>query len=120
ADIGTVLPLSEGGKLKILASTTKEPPTIAKDIPTIAAVGMPDLLSDTWTAFTAPPGTPLDVREKLAAGIKEVMFTPQIKSRLEAVGIEPWGLGPQEMAEVVKKESQRWTDVVRKADVRIQ
>ncbi len=120
ADIGTVLPLAQGGKLKLLASTTKEAPSIAKNLPTIAAVGMPDLLSDTFTAFTAPPGTPLDIREKLAAAIKEIMFSPQIKARLEAVGVEPWGLGPKEMAELVKKETQRWTDVVRKADVRIQ
>ncbi|MDB5572348.1 MAG: extracytoplasmic binding receptor, partial [Hyphomicrobiales bacterium] len=55
ADIGTVRPLAEGGKLKLLASTTLEPPAIAKDVPTIAAVGMQDLLSDTFTAFSGPP-----------------------------------------------------------------
>ncbi len=120
ADIGTVLPLAQGGQLRLLAATTRDAPSIAKDLPTIAAVGLPDLLSDTWTAFTAPPGTPLDIREKMAAAIKEIMFTPQIKARLEALGVEPWGLGPQEMADLLKKETQRWTDVVRKADVRIQ
>ena len=120
ADIGTVLPLAADGKLRMLASTTKEAPSVAKTLPTVAQVGMPELLSDTWTAFTAPPGTPLAAREKLAAAIREIMFTADVKARLEAVGIEPWGLGPKEMAELVAKETKRWTEVVHKANVRLQ
>ena len=120
ADIGTVLPLAQDGKLRMLAATGKTAPAVAKSLPTVAEVGLPELLSDTWTAFTAPPGTPLAVREKLASAIREIMFAPEIKARLEAVGVEPWGLGPKEMAELVAKETTRWTDVVHKANVRLQ
>ena len=120
ADVGTVLPLAQGGKLRMLAATTKEAPAVARELPTIAQVGMPELLSDTWTAFTAPPATPLAIREKVAAAIKEIMFFADIKKRLEAVGVEPWGLGPKEMFQLVAIETRRWTDVVRKANVRLQ
>ena len=120
ADIGTVLPLAQDGKVRMLASTTPTRPAVAKSLPTVAEIGMPELLSDTWTAFTAPPGTPLAVREKMAAAIREIMFLPDVKARLEAVGVEPWGMGPKEMAELVAKETKRWTDVVYKAGVRLQ
>jgi tripartite-type tricarboxylate transporter receptor subunit TctC len=120
ADIGTVLPLSQGGQLRLLAATTKVSPAAAKGLPTIAEVGYPDLLSDTWTAFTAPPGTPLAIREKLSVAIREAIFSDVVKAKIEPVGVEPWGLSPAEMAALVKTERERWTGVVTKANVKLQ
>jgi len=121
ADIGTVLPLTEGDKpVRILAVTVKQAPSIAKQLPTIADVGLPELQSDTWTAFTAPPGTPLAIREKWAEAVREIMFTPEVTATLAKIGVEPLGLGPTQMADLVAKETSRWTEVVRKANVRIQ
>ena len=120
ADIGTVLPLSQGGQLRLLAATTKVAPSVSKGLPTIAEVGYPELLSDTWTAFTAPPGTPLAIREKLSAAIREAIFSDVVKAKIEPVGVEPWGLNPAEMAAVVKSERERWTGVIQKANVRLQ
>lgn len=62
---------------------------------------------------------PLDVREKLAAAINGIMVERVIKGRLESLGVEPWGLGPKEMEAHVKKERARWTDVVRKPNVKM-
>lgn len=121
ADIGTVIPLTEGDNpVHMLAATVMKPPAIAPKLPTIADVGMPDLQSDTWTAFTAPPGTPRDIRDKWADAIRTIMFTPEVTAHLAKLGVEPLGLGPQEMADLVAKETARWTDVVKKANARIQ
>lgn len=120
ADIGTTMPLLDGKLVRVLATLTKEPIAVAPDAPTIASVGLPDLLSDTWTAFTAPPGTPLDVREKLAAALKDIIFDPEVVSRLARLGVVPWGLGPKEAAEVIARETIRWTDVVNKAGIRVE
>lgn len=121
ADIGTVMPLTQGDRpVRMLAATVEKRPGIAPNLPTIAEVGMPELQSDTWTAFTAPPGTPLAIREKWAAAIKEVMFTPEVMATLAKLGVEPWGYGPKQMSELVAKETKRWTDVVFKSGARIQ
>ena len=120
ADIGTALPLVQGGLLRILATLTKEAPPVAPDLPTIASVGMPELLSDTWTIFTAPPGTPLAIREKLAAAMRDAIFQPDIKARLEKIGVVPWGLDVTQTAELVARETKRWTDVVRAANVKVE
>ena len=120
ADIGTVLPLTESEKpVRMLAATVAKAPTIAPKLPTIAEVGLPELLSDTFTSFTAPPGTPVDIREKLAAAIREIMFTPEVMDQLAKLGVEPLGLGPTEMTAHVARETVRWTDVVRKANARV-
>lgn len=121
ADIGTVFPLTEGERpVRMLAATVPSRPKIAPNLPTIAEVGLPELQSDTWTAFTAPPGTPLAIREKWAAAVREIMFTPEVVATLAKLGVEPWGYGPKEMSELVAKETARWKDVVRKSGARIQ
>jgi len=120
ADIGTTMPLYQGGLVRILATLTKEPLAVAPGVPTIGSVGLPELLSDTWTAFTAPPGTPLDVREKISAALKQIIFDPEVTKQLAALGVVPWGLGPQEAAQVIARERTRWTDVVIKAGIRVE
>ena len=119
-DIGTVLSLAQGGKLRMLATLTKEAPPVAPDLPTIASVGLPELLSDTWTVFTAPPGTPLAIREKYAAAMREAIFLPDVKERLEKLGVVPWGLGVQQSANLIRAETKRWGDVVRIAGVKVE
>ena len=118
SDIGTALPLAQGGLLRMLATLTKEAPPAAPDLPTIAAVGMPELLSDTFTTFTAPPGTPLDIREKLAAAMREIIMAPDVKERLNKIGVVPWGLNVQESAAHIAAESERWTAIVKRANLR--
>jgi tripartite-type tricarboxylate transporter receptor subunit TctC len=119
ADIGTITPLAQAGRVRMLAATVKEPPANARHLPTIADVGLPELQSDTWTAFTAPPGTPLEIRQKLADEIRAIMFSKPVVERLTKLGVVPWGLGPKEASEVIARETKRWTEVVQRANVRL-
>ena len=118
SDIGTALPLAQGGLLRMLATLTKEAPPAAPDLPTIASVGMPELLSDTFTTFTAPPGTPLDIREKLAAAMHEIIMSEDVKARLNKIGVVPWGLNVQESAAHIAAESERWSAIIKRANLR--
>lgn len=120
ADIGTIMPLAQAGKVKMLAATMKETPKQAAGVPTIAQAGLPLLLSDTWTAFTAPPGTPLDIRQKFGDAVREIIFSAPVVARLDTLGVVPLGLGPKESADLIASESKRWTEVVDKANVRLQ
>ena len=120
ADIGTAMPLIQGNKLRMVATLSKDPLSIAPDMPTIGAVGIPELLSDTWTGITAPPGTPLDVREKISAAMREVIFMPDVKDKLANIGVVSWGLNPAQSKELIVRETKRWSDVVEKANVRLQ
>ena len=118
SDIGTALPLAQGGLLRMLATLTKEVPPAAPDLPTIASVGMPELLSDTFTTFTAPPGTPLDIREKLAAAMREIIMSEDVKAKLNKIGVVPWGLNVQESAAHIAAESERWSAIIKRANLR--
>jgi tripartite-type tricarboxylate transporter receptor subunit TctC len=102
----------------MLATLTKEVPAAAPNLPTIAAVGMPDLLSDTFTSFSAPPGTPLDIREKLNAALREIIMSEDVKAKLNKIGVVPWGLTVKESADHIARETERWTAIVKKANLR--
>ena len=116
-DLGTVMPLAQGGLVRMLATLTKEAPPPAPDLPTIASVGMPDLLSDTFTSFTAPPGTPLAIREKLNAALREIIMSDDVKVKLNKLGVVPWGLTVKESADHIARETVRWTAVVKRANL---
>ena len=88
------------------------------DLPTIASVGLPELLSDTFTTFTAPPGTPLDIREKLAAAMREIIMAEDVQARLNKIGVVPWGLGVRDSAAHIAAESERWSAIVKRANLR--
>ncbi len=118
ADLGTALPLAEGGLVKMLATLTKDVPEAAPKLPTIASVGMPELLSDTFTSFTAPPGTPLDIREKLNAALREIIMSDDVKARLNKIGVVPWGLTVKQSEDHIARETERWTAIVKKANLR--
>ena len=79
---------------------------------------MPDLLSDTFTTFTAPPGTPIDIREKLSGAMRDIIMAPEVKDRLNKIGVVPWGLNVQESAAHIARETERWTAVVKRANLR--
>ena len=48
------------------------------------------------------------------------MFNPEVSAQLAKLGIEPLGLGPKAMTDLLAKETARWTDVVKKVNARIQ
>jgi tripartite-type tricarboxylate transporter receptor subunit TctC len=117
ADVGTVASLAQGGELRMLAVLAEKRIDLDANIPTMSELGMGNFLSDTWTGFSAPPGTPLSIRQKISDAIKEIVFSDEVKARLQKLGITPLGLSPDQSAKVIAKETVRWTDVVKRAGV---
>jgi tripartite-type tricarboxylate transporter receptor subunit TctC len=64
-ELSSAVKLHEGGKARILAVATDKRLDILKDIPTMIELGLPDFISDTWNAISAPPKTPAPIVAKL-------------------------------------------------------
>jgi tripartite-type tricarboxylate transporter receptor subunit TctC len=81
---------------------------------------MKDFVSDTWNAISAPPKTPAAVIAKLNAALNDALKSPELRAQFEHMGLLPGGGAPAEMGSLVKSETQRWGDVIRKANVTLQ
>ena len=81
-----VRPQVDAGKVKVLAVTNRERAPAIPDIPTVIEEGYPSLQFDGLVGLFGPPGIADEVRNKVAADVKEVAADPEIVKRLTATG----------------------------------
>jgi tripartite-type tricarboxylate transporter receptor subunit TctC len=113
----SAIKLHEGGKARILAVTTDKRLPLLPDLPTMAEVGVPNLVSDTWNAISAPPKTPAAIVAKVNAAVNEVLKQPDVQARFTSLHLLPGGGSAQETKSFVTEETKRWGEVIRAANV---
>ena len=116
-ELATALQLHKAGKARILAVTTDQRAAALPDIPTIAEAGVPGCESDTWNALTAPPKTPDAIVAKLNAAANKALQDPELLAHFQTVSLSPGGGSPAEIGAFIKKETQRWGEVIRAAGI---
>jgi tripartite-type tricarboxylate transporter receptor subunit TctC len=119
-EVSTALKLHEAGKVRILAVATDKRLGVLPDIPTLEEVGVPNFLSDTWNAISAPPKTPHAVRAKLNAAINDVLNDQDVVARFKALNLQPVGGSLDDTRKFVIEETRRWSEVIRKAGIKPQ
>jgi tripartite-type tricarboxylate transporter receptor subunit TctC len=119
-ELAAAMKLHEGGKARILAVATAKRLDALRDIPTMSEVGVPNFVSDTWNAISAPPKTPPAIVAKLNAAVNEALKDPETRKRFESLHLLPGGGSPAEMKQFVQQETKRWGDVIRAANVTVE
>ena len=109
ADIGT---LAKSGKARLLAVSGERRSSAFPDVPTFREAGY-DLVALPWYALFAPAGTPPPAIEKHAAAAIAAIRDPSLREKLEGMGLEPTGLGPKELAAILKADYDKWGPVIR-------
>ena len=108
----------KAGKLRALAVTTAKRASAAPELPTVAeAAKLPDYEVGTWFGLVAPARTPEPVMRKLSADVAEILAMPEVKTKLEAMGME---LAPQKGPEFdafVDREYVKWSKVIQQAGI---
>jgi tripartite-type tricarboxylate transporter receptor subunit TctC len=118
--LSAALRLHEGKKARILAVTTDRRLDVLKDTPTMIEAGIPNFVSDTWNALTAPPGTPPAIVNKLNQAINEIAKDPETLKRFANLNVEPLGGSPADLRKLIQEETARWGDVIKKAGIKPQ
>jgi tripartite-type tricarboxylate transporter receptor subunit TctC len=109
ADIGTLV---RGGKAHLLATSGARRAAAFPDVPTFKESGY-DMEAVPWYALFAPAGTPRAAIERLSAAAVAAVRDPALKEKLEQMGLEPTGLGPDELAAILKADYDKWGPVIR-------
>jgi tripartite-type tricarboxylate transporter receptor subunit TctC len=98
----------KAGKLRALAVASQRRLEAAPDVPTFAEAGMPDVDAKGWGGIMVPAGTPRPIVQRLAAEMKKVMASPEIRNQLIETGAEVGGESPEEFAAFVQADRERW------------
>lgn len=116
----TVLPHVRAGKLRALAIGSAERNPVYPDTPTLAESGQPGFSSEYWFGLSAPAGLPDEVSQKLFEATRTAMQSPQIREKLNAVGLViPPLTDKNQYGDLVKREVAKWGEVVRASGARI-
>ena len=118
-NIGAVLPLIRGGKLRGLAVTTAKPTPAAPDLPPIAEVGVPGFDVSSWYALFAPARTAPEVVRKMHADTVAALTDAVTRERLEQLGVVVVGSTPAELATFLRAEMDKWGPVIKEAGISI-
>ena len=115
--LSSALKLHEGKRARILAVTTDKRLDALKDIPTMIEAGIPNFVSDTWNAISAPPGTPPSIIAKLNKAINDAMNDPETEKRFTELEIIKVGGSPANMRKLIQEDTQRWGEVIKRAGI---
>jgi tripartite-type tricarboxylate transporter receptor subunit TctC len=110
--IGETLPLTNAGKVRILAVASSQRSKFLPDTPTMRELGY-DVAVDSWLGTFAPAGTPRDVVQALNATIGKAVQSPDLIENLARIGNEPKFESPDQFAMTVRRDMERWGPVVK-------
>jgi tripartite-type tricarboxylate transporter receptor subunit TctC len=118
-NILAAVPHIKAGKLRALGVTSSKRAASLPDVAPLAESGLPGYEIVSWQAVFAPAGLPADITRRLSAEIGKIIHDPEVKSRLEALGVEPSGAGPAELGAFQKAEVAKWAQLIKTANIRM-
>ena len=112
---------AKAGKLRILGVTSLKPVASWPEAPPIAqAGGLPSFEATSWQGVVAPAGTPKQIISRLHAEIVKALNSPDLRAKLNAESSEAGGIPPEEFAQYIRSEIEKWKRVVKEANIRIE
>lgn len=117
ANMPTVLPHVQSGKLRALAVTDATRSSFLPNVPTLAEAGVPGIAVSSWYGVLAPKNTPPEVVKQLAEDIDKVMKTQAAQNQLKAQGMTPWVVKGDAFGELIRKETVLWAPVVKSHNI---
>jgi tripartite-type tricarboxylate transporter receptor subunit TctC len=116
--LNSISPHARSGKVKALAVSGARRSPGFPELPTIGEI-VPGYEAGTWTGVIAPAGLPRPVLDKLNAAVNAAIRSPLFVDRFASIGDEPAGGTPEDFAELIRRDSAKWADVVKRSGAKI-
>ena len=107
-----MLPFIRDGKLRGLAVTSATRRPLAPELPTMAESGFPDFVTASVAFVVAPPGTPLQIRQRLSAAVAHALAGGDLTQALAKIGADARPASPEELTAYLAREQDRWARIV--------
>ena len=107
------------GRVRALAVTGAKRSISLPEVPTLAESGVPGYEVNVWSGVIAPAGLPRPILDKLNRAINAAILVPGTRERFAQLGSEGGGGTPEEFAELIRRDSAKWAEVVRRSGAKI-
>jgi tripartite-type tricarboxylate transporter receptor subunit TctC len=114
----TARPQVESGAVKPIAVSARERLAVHPTLPTVTETGVVAFEMESWFGYFAPAKTPASAVERLRGEFARVMQHPDIVSRFEKSGGRVLRLSSAELDALVRRDVEKWTRLIRQADIR--
>jgi tripartite-type tricarboxylate transporter receptor subunit TctC len=118
AVISTAIPQVKAGKARALAVTGGKRAVALPDVPTVAETGLKGYVATNWYVYVAPAATPRAIIERLHKETVAILNLPDVKETLLNRGIDAVPSSPEQFAAHIRKETDKWTKVIREAGLK--
>jgi tripartite-type tricarboxylate transporter receptor subunit TctC len=116
--IHVALPHVKSGKLVALAIGSDKRHPLLPDLPTLKEARAGDVNVDMWYGIFAPQGTPADQVQKLNRELKDILALPEVRTACSTQGMDPASSTPEEFRRLVERDAERWTSLIRTANIK--
>ena len=117
--VTTMSALAKGGQVRALATTGDKRNPLTPDLPTVAET-VPGYEATIWLGVMAPKGTPKEVITFLNTAINKVINLPDVKEAWLKQGAIPLVKTPEEFDAYLRKDIEKWANVVKVSGAKIQ
>ena len=115
--LGNSAPAIKAGQLRALALTSAKRLSEFPDVPTMAEVGAPELVTGSLQGVVLPAGTPQPVIQQWHGAVAKIVAMTEIRDKLIGFGLEPVGNTPAEFADWIKAEIETWGRAMQAAKI---
>jgi tripartite-type tricarboxylate transporter receptor subunit TctC len=111
----------KSGRLKTFGVSTARRTAALPDVPPLAeSAGLPEYDVAAWIGYAAPSGTPREVLARLSGEIQKALKTEEMKERMVNIGLDAVSTTPEEMAAFMRREQDRYGQIIRSANIKIE
>ena len=114
------LPFIRDGRLLPLAVTTARRSAVLPEVPTMAEAAIPGYEYQAWFGIFAPVRTPRAVVDTISKEVARIVELPDVKKQCDAQGEDGRGSSPEDFARFVRSEIEKYTKLVKQANIRIE
>jgi tripartite-type tricarboxylate transporter receptor subunit TctC len=108
----------ESGQVKPIAITSAQRAPTAPHIPTVAET-IPGFNVQSIAGLMVPSATPRDIVNRINAAVTQALNTPELRDRMQGVGMEPAPTTPERFDQFIRSEITKWADVVKASGMKV-
>ncbi|WP_459615864.1 Bug family tripartite tricarboxylate transporter substrate binding protein [Bordetella sp. 2513F-2] len=112
-------PMIDKGAVRALAMSAPSKGADTAALPTISQT-LPGMEYTTWYGLFAKAGTPQDIIATLNRAVAKALQDPALNQKFESQGVEFVSGTPEALADLVRKDTQKWTSLIQEAGIEIE